>query len=159
MVLWHIATNIAGIAGSCCHWNICKNAQCCIPEVVVLGGCNSHFHKGIEVWCVFEFRNQIILKSLWLYNCNRSRDSVVSIVTGYRLDDWGGRSSSPSRVKNFLFSISSRPALGPTQPPIQWVPGVKRPGLDADQSPPVNAKVKKKCGSIHPLPNMPWCSA
>jgi hypothetical protein len=32
-----------------------------------------------------------------------------------------GRSSSPGRVKNFHFSTSSRPALGPTQSPIQWV--------------------------------------
>jgi hypothetical protein len=31
------------------------------------------------------------------------------------------RSSSPSSVKNILFSMSSRPALGPTQPPIHWV--------------------------------------
>jgi hypothetical protein len=42
----------------------------------------------------------------------------------------------------------SRPALGPTQPPIQWVlhalpPGVKRQGRDADHSPPVSAEVKK----------------
>jgi hypothetical protein len=60
----------------------------------------------------------------------------------------GGRSSSPGMVKNFLFSTSSRPALGPTQPPIQWVsgvlyPGVKRPGREADHSPPVSAEVKK----------------
>jgi hypothetical protein len=34
-----------------------------------------------------------------------------------------GRDSSPGRVKNVHFSISSRPALGSTQPPIQWVPG------------------------------------
>jgi hypothetical protein len=45
-----------------------------------------------------------------------------------------GRSSSPDRLKNFLFSMTSRPALGSTQPPIQWVPGalssgVKRPGV------------------------------
>jgi hypothetical protein len=58
------------------------------------------------------------------------------------------RSSSPGRVKNFLFSKSSRPALGSTQPPIQWVPGalspeVKRPGREADHSPPSSAKVKK----------------
>jgi hypothetical protein len=54
-----------------------------------------------------------------------------------------GRSSSPGRVKNFLFSMSSSPALGLTQPPIQWVPGVKRPGREADNSAPDSAEVKK----------------
>jgi hypothetical protein len=37
-----------------------------------------------------------------------------------RYSDW---SSSPARVKNFLFSTSSRSGLGSTQPPIKWVPG------------------------------------
>jgi hypothetical protein len=51
-------------------------------------------------------------------------------------------------VKNFLFSTSFRPALGPTQPLIQWVlvalsPGVKQLGHEADHSPPTNAEVKK----------------
>jgi hypothetical protein len=59
-----------------------------------------------------------------------------------------GRNSSPDRVKNFLFSKSSRPTLGPTQPPIQWVPGalspgMKQPGREADHSPPTSADVKK----------------
>jgi hypothetical protein len=40
-------------------------------------------------------------------------------VTVQALRGWG---SSPGRVKNYYFSISSRPALGSTQPPIQWVP-------------------------------------
>jgi hypothetical protein len=43
--------------------------------------------------------------------------------TGYGLDDQAGGSSSPGRVKNVHFSISSRPALGSTQPPTKWVPG------------------------------------
>jgi hypothetical protein len=34
-----------------------------------------------------------------------------------------GRGSSPGRVKNFHFFMLSRPALGSTQPPIQWIPG------------------------------------
>jgi hypothetical protein len=59
-----------------------------------------------------------------------------------------GRSSNPCRVKNFHFSMLSRLALGPTQPPIQWVPGalspgVKQPGREADHSPPTSAKIKK----------------
>jgi hypothetical protein len=74
----------------------------------------------------------------------RSRDSVVGIVTGRPR----GRSSSPGRVKNFLFSTSSRQALGSTQPPIQRVPGalspkVKRLGSEADHSSPTSAEAKK----------------
>jgi hypothetical protein len=47
----------------------------------------------------------------------------------------------------FLFTTASRPSLGPTQPPIQWVPGalslgVKRPGGEADHSIPSSAEVK-----------------
>jgi hypothetical protein len=47
----------------------------------------------------------------------------------------------------FLFTTASRTALGPTQPPIQWVPGalslgVKRPVREADHSPPSSAEVK-----------------
>jgi hypothetical protein len=48
----------------------------------------------------------------------------------------------------FLFTTASRTALGPTQPPIQWVPGalslgVKWPGREADHSPPSSAEVKE----------------
>jgi hypothetical protein len=48
----------------------------------------------------------------------------------------------------FLFTTTSRTALGPTQPPIQLVPGslsleVKRPGREADHSLPSAAEVKE----------------
>jgi hypothetical protein len=43
----------------------------------------------------------------------------VGIATGYGLDS---RDSIPDRSKIFLLSIASRPAVKPTQPPIQWVP-------------------------------------
>jgi hypothetical protein len=44
--------------------------------------------------------------------------------------------------------MSSRPALGPNQHPIQWAPGtsslgVKRPGSETDHSLPTSAEVKK----------------
>jgi hypothetical protein len=59
-----------------------------------------------------------------------------------------GRSSSPGRVKNFLPSKSSRPALESTQLPIQCVQGalsprVKRLGREADHLPTASAEVKK----------------
>jgi hypothetical protein len=58
-----------------------------------------------------------------------------------------GRSSSAGWGKIFLLSTSTRPVLGPTQPPNQWVPegtstGVKRQGREADQSPPTTVEVK-----------------
>jgi hypothetical protein len=34
-------------------------------------------------------------------------------------------------VASRIFSSSSRPALGPTQPPIQWIPGALSPGKAA----------------------------
>jgi hypothetical protein len=48
----------------------------------------------------------------------------------------------------FPFTTASRTALGPTQPPIQWVLaalslGVKRPGREADQTPLSIAEVKE----------------
>jgi hypothetical protein len=77
-----------------------------------------------------------------------SRDSVVGTATGYGLDDQGVGVRAPVGDKNFLFSTSSRSALESTQPPIQSVPvavspGVKRPGREADHSPPASAEVKK----------------
>jgi hypothetical protein len=45
------------------------------------------------------------------------------------------------------FPHLSRPALGPNQPPVQWVPalfrGKERPMRDADSSPPFSAVVVK----------------
>jgi hypothetical protein len=49
----------------------------------------------------------------------RGRDSVVSIATHYGLDGPGIESRWGRD-----FPHPSRPALGPTQPPIQWVPGL-----------------------------------
>jgi hypothetical protein len=52
--------------------------------------------------------------------------------------------------KVFLLSTASRPALRPTQPPIKWVPGTKRPLREPNHSSPASAKVKN-FGAIPPL--------
>jgi hypothetical protein len=65
----------------------------------------------------------------------------------------------------FLFITASRPAMEPTQSPIQWVPwalslGVKRPGREADHSPPSSAEVKE-CVELylHSRNTPSWCGA
>jgi hypothetical protein len=84
----------------------------------------------------------------WLKKARLYDDFLVSrylqlliIYTRSRDSDWlraerpRGRSSSPGSVKHSVYSTASRPATGPTQPPVQWVPGVKLPGREADHSP------------------------
>jgi hypothetical protein len=53
--------------------------------------------------------------------------SLVSKVTGSWLGD---RDSISGMGENFFFATSSRPALTPTQPPIQRVPGSLSQGMN-----------------------------
>ena len=77
------------------------------------------------------------------YNELEGRERLVSVGSHYGLDGpeieyrWGRDFPHPSR-----------PVLGPTQPPIQWVPGlfhgVKRPGRGVNHLPPFSAEVKER---------------
>jgi hypothetical protein len=86
----------------------------------------------------------------------RSRDSSVGIATGYGLDR---RVGFRVPVGSRIFSTSSKPVLGPTRPPIQWVPGDLSPG-ESSWSVKLTAYLQlvprsRKCGSIHPLLHTP----
>ena len=67
--------------------------------------------------------------------------SSVGIATGYGLDG-----PAIEFRQGWDFPHLSSPALGPTQPPVQWVQGLswgkEQLGRDADHSPPSSAVVK-----------------
>jgi hypothetical protein len=106
--------------------------------------------------CQFSFSFSLTFILSW--------ENIVGRVIGYRLNNRGVGVPSPSRVKNVLFFMFSRPAVGPTQPPIQWVMGalslrVQGQGCEADHSHPTSAEVKKMW-TYTSTPHMPsWRSA
>jgi len=77
--------------------------------------------------------------------------SSVVIATDYGLD---GSGSNPGGDEIFR---PSSPALGPTQPPLKWVPGLsrgkERMGRATDHSPSSSAVVmeEKSYACTHPL--------
>jgi hypothetical protein len=78
---------------------------------------------------------------------------LSNTALGYGLDDGGFESWQGLVI--FLFTNVSRLALGPTQPPIQLVPGalslgVKQPGHEADHSE-VWCSIKKSTGITLPF--------
>jgi hypothetical protein len=58
-----------------------------------------------------------------------SRGSSVSTVSDYGLDDQAIGLQSRQRQRIYPLAFVTRPALGPTQPPVQWVPGALSPGI------------------------------
>ena len=78
---------------------------------------------------------------IYIYICC-GPGSSVGIATDCGLD---GPGSNPGGDEIFR---PSRPALGPTQPPVQWVPGLSRgkvqPRRAADPSPPSSATVMEE---------------
>jgi hypothetical protein len=75
------------------------------------------------------------------------RDSEVGTSTSYGLECRRIGARVPVRVR-FFPSTSSKPILGPTLPPIQWIPealssAFKWSSREADHSTPISAEVKK----------------
>jgi hypothetical protein len=78
--------------------------------------------ETLLVWSVFVFRRTNTGRCNYRpTNCN-----ILFMNTHiYRATDYGldGPGSNPGGDENFR---PSRPTLGPTQPPVQWVPGLSR---------------------------------
>jgi hypothetical protein len=87
---------------------------------------------------------------------NREAREVNGIALGYGPDDREFESRQGLGI--LPFTTESRPALRPTQPPIQWIPealslAVKWLGHESDHSTPSSAEVMHKwsCISTHPI--------
>jgi hypothetical protein len=125
------------------------------PRGTVVG--TASVHAGIRIWHqhvtlskldIFSASNHLSICHVCTAVAPASSNDSCSLYSDWlRAGGPWGRSSSPSSGKIFLLSTSSRPVLGPTQLPIQWVPralspGVKWPGREADHSAPTSAEVK-----------------
>jgi hypothetical protein len=147
-------------SGSKCKWSkrpkICKT-YCLLHASCLLG--------LIQPWIYKQYfpERPVNYQITWIH-----MQGIVYYIS--KCSDWlragrpRGRSSSPSRGKNFLFSMSFRQVLDPTQPPIQWVPGVitsvaKQSGRVASHLPLTRAHVKKTWNytSTPPYAFMAWC--
>jgi hypothetical protein len=99
---------------------------------------------------------------MWSEENSDMPEYLNGITLGYGFDDRGFESRQWLGI--FLFTAASRPALGPTQPPIQWVPwalsfGVKGPTCKAEHPPP--SRAVKNAWSYTSTPQytfMAWCS-
>jgi hypothetical protein len=80
---------------------------------------------------------------------HKSRDSSVGIALGYGLDDRGSRVRFPAGAGNFSLHYRVQDGSGAhtTSYPVgtrgSFPGGVKRPGREADHSPPSSAEVKE----------------
>jgi hypothetical protein len=126
------------------------------------------YRDTLRNFAVFCFFVELLLPRFFSYlyaivTYSRSWDSSVGIALGYGLDDRGFKSRQ--ELGMFPFTTTSRPALGPTQSPVKWIPGslslgIKRPEHEADHSPPSSTEVKNVWSytSTPQYAFMEWCS-
>jgi hypothetical protein len=104
-------------------------------------------------WTISKMKMETESKTLWRWLFNKNimfldiihRDSSVGIATGYGLDDRGvGVRVSVRSNFSLLHVVQTGSGVHPASYPIgtkDSFPGVKRPGREADHSPPTSAEV------------------
>jgi hypothetical protein len=90
-------------------------------------------------------------------NYFRRRDSSVGIATDYGLDDRMSGVRIPAMAENFSVHhhVQNGSGIHPPSYPMgigSSFPGVKRPGREADHSPPTSVEVKNAWSYISTLP-------
>jgi hypothetical protein len=88
----------------------------------------THSYIGLCRVCLFSSHcpsSILVVLYNWSLYCNGA-GVAQSVLSDYKLDD---RDSIPDRGRIFPLASASRPAMGPTQPPIQWVLGLLPPGV------------------------------
>jgi hypothetical protein len=64
--------------------------------------------------------------SLFRYFASMVRSRVVQSVQ-WLATDWATGVRSPAEAEDFYFTLFAQPALGPTQPSVQWIQGIPYP--------------------------------
>jgi hypothetical protein len=81
-------------------------------QLAVVDGCNISVEASVRLTHLY------MNMELYYLTVDRVAQSVKRLTTG-----WTVRGSNPCGGEIFR---TSRPALGPTQPSVQWVPGLSR---------------------------------
>ena len=129
------------------HLNVKPRCCCGLKEALACFSF-SNYSAQIRLCAVFGFVTFVLASLMhftvvWCVVIGRDSDSVRAGLSGDRLPV-GGRD----------FPHLSTPALGPTQPTIQWVPGlfppgVKQPWRGVNHTPSTSADVKERVELYH----------
>jgi hypothetical protein len=131
-----------------CRWTIPRNEH--VLHNTEMHSIKTRF-KGITL-CLRT--SSLLLSFLSLLPLPSFSQSVQRRATAWKI---GVRFLARARDFSPLYSVQT--GSGPTQPPLQWVPGAvfpggKWPGLEADLSPSWPSAEVKNGGAIPPLPHI-----